>query len=104
MGMTRGILMGGLVAAAFDPSGDYLLTVSHSGRGVFSTQTWERLARDYALAYPENGVAIGIGPIAGLALPVVELDSDHDAWITSPDGSVKLLLSSSYIEITSSTP
>ena len=29
-----------------DESGQYLLTVSHSGRAVFSTRTWERIARD----------------------------------------------------------
>ena len=27
--------IGGLVAAGFDPSGAYLLTITHSGRGVF---------------------------------------------------------------------
>ncbi len=52
--------IGGLVAAGFDPSGRFLLTVSHDGRGVYDTNNWERVARDYDLAYPENGYAIGI--------------------------------------------
>ena len=43
--------VGGLVAAGFDPSGAYLLTITHSGRGVFATQTWSRVARNTELAY-----------------------------------------------------
>jgi hypothetical protein len=75
----------------FDPSGEYLLTVSHSGRGVFSTRTWQRVARDKALAYPEGGRAIGIGPIAGIPVPVTEMDYDTEHLsLTSPDGSVSL--------------
>jgi len=54
-------------------------------------------ARDYDLAYPEGGNAIGIGPIAGMVIPVVQLDSDHDATLTSPDGAITLALSSSCI-------
>ena len=50
--------MGGLVAAGFDPSGAYLLTITHSGRGVFSTQTWERVARNTELAYPEAALGL----------------------------------------------
>ncbi|MEX0726212.1 MAG: hypothetical protein WD065_08085 [Planctomycetaceae bacterium] len=68
--MTKHLFIGGLVAAGFDASGAYLLTVSHSGRGVFETTTWERVARDIHLAYPENGRAIGIGPIDGVSIPV----------------------------------
>jgi hypothetical protein len=33
--------VGGLVAVAFDETGRYLLTVSHAGRGVFDTATWQ---------------------------------------------------------------
>jgi hypothetical protein len=47
----------------FDASGEYLLTISHSGRGVFSTRTWERVSRDPELVYPEGGFGLGIGPI-----------------------------------------
>ena len=46
--------VGGLVAMGFDASGNYLLTISHAGRGVFSTRTWERVARDPELAYPKD--------------------------------------------------
>ena len=86
--MTKHLFIGGLVAAGFDPSGEYLLTVSHSGRGVFSTATWECVARDTALAYPSEGRAIGIGPIAGLSIPVTEIDYATGALrFSSPDGS-----------------
>ena len=54
--------IGGLVALGFDPSGEFLLVITHSGRGVFSTRTWERLSRSTELAYPEGGFGVGIGP------------------------------------------
>lgn len=95
--MKGNIAIGGLVAAGFDPTSRFLLTVTHSGRGVFLMPTWERVARDYELAYPEGGNAIGIGPIAGMVIPVVEFDSDHDAILISPDGRITLTLGSSYI-------
>ena len=68
--------VGGLIAVGVDPSGRYLLTVSHSGRGVFDTSTWERIARDVELAYPVDGRVEGIGPLAGQAIPVKEIDYD----------------------------
>jgi hypothetical protein len=101
--MNQGTHIGGLVAVGFDPTGSYLLTVSHSGRGVFSTKTWERLARDYALAYPVDGRAIGIGPIEGLSVVVAELDTEHDIYVTSPDGKMKLHCQSSSIEVVGAT-
>jgi hypothetical protein len=87
--MTKHLFIGGLVAAGFDSAGDYLLTVSHSGRGVFATTTWERVARDSQLAYPQGGRAIGIGPIEGVSIPVVEIDykTGHLSF-TSPDGKM----------------
>ena len=82
------IHVGGLVAAGFDPSGSFMLVVSHSGRGVFAIGSWERVARDSKLAYPEGGVAVGIDPIAGLSVPIAELDYDAGelSWV-APDGS-----------------
>jgi hypothetical protein len=89
--MLTHLIVGGLVAAGFDPSGQYLLTVSHSGRGVFCTRAWQRIARDYALAYPENGTAIGIGPIEGQAIAITELDYETETLqYQSPDGRIKL--------------
>src|SRR5476651_2004795 len=41
--------VGGLVAFGFDVSGDYLLVITHAGRGVFCTSSWHRVARDYQL-------------------------------------------------------
>ena len=66
--------IGGVVALGFDPTGEFMLIITHSGRGVFRVGTWERLARDVALAYPANGLGIGIGPIADLRIPVISMD------------------------------
>jgi hypothetical protein len=74
--MQKSFLIGGMIAGGFDATGRYLLTVSHSGRGVYDTATWEKLVRDYDDAYPENGCVPGIGPIAGELIPVTELDYD----------------------------
>ena len=97
------LFVGGLVALGFDRTGSYLLTVSHSGRGVFRMPTWERVARDYELSYPENGVSVGIGPIEGELVPVAELDSNRPLEICSPDGRFVLVCESSAIEVTSAT-
>ena len=92
MARRRHLLMGGLVAMGFDAAGRYLLTVSHSGRGVFSTDTWERMARDATIAYPANGRAVGIGPIEGQAVGVVERDAGQDRMeLRSPDGRFHLI-------------
>jgi hypothetical protein len=71
--MDRYLVIGGVLAVGFDPTSEYLLVISHSGRGVFSTRTWERVARSTELAYPEGGVGFGIGPIGGQAIPVTEM-------------------------------
>jgi hypothetical protein len=85
--MPKQLFIGGLVAAGFDSSGAYLLTVSHSGRGVFSTESWERVARDSVLAYPQAGLATGIGPLDGVAVPVNEIDyMTGQLRFSSPDG------------------
>ena len=87
----RYLHVGGVVAMGFDPSGEYLLTISHAGRGVFSTRTWERVARDPVLAYPEDGHGVGIGPIAGVSVAVTEMNYDtEELSLNSPDGSLSL--------------
>jgi hypothetical protein len=92
--------LGGLVAAGFDPSGLYLLVISHSGRGVFSTFDWKRVARDYDLAYPLNGLGVGIGPIGGQPIPVVEMDYEKGEFrIVSADGRFLLDCESSGIAV-----
>ena len=58
--MKKHISIGGVVAAGCDPSGSYLLMVSHSGRGVYSLETLVRVARDYSVLYPEKGKILGI--------------------------------------------
>jgi hypothetical protein len=43
------------------------------------------------LAYPEDGRAIGIGPIAGLSIPVTEKNyKTGELSLKSPDGSLLL--------------
>jgi hypothetical protein len=94
--------VGGVVAIGFDPTGRYMLVVSHSGRGVFDTRTWQRVARDSALAYPENGEADGIGPLAGQRLKVSEINYDDGTLqVVSPSGDVAVSYSEGTIDVRS---
>jgi hypothetical protein len=77
------------------------LTITHSGRGVFSTETWERVARNTEPAYPEDGIGFGIGPIEGQAIRVTEMDLDREQMrLLSPDGRIVLECESSGIAVT----
>ena len=92
--------IGGLIAMGFDPSGRYLITLSHSGRGVFDLRTWERVARDTESAYPEHGFVEGIGPLNGQRLPVKELNYDTETLeVTTPDEAFRLRYSEGAVEI-----
>jgi hypothetical protein len=94
--------VGGLVAIGFDATGRYLLTVSHSGRGVFDTETWQRVGRDAELAYPVNGVAVGIGPLSGKRLSVTEIDyATGELNIASPTGAFTIRYESGIITVSS---
>lgn len=85
--MTTNLHIGGMIAGGFDATGKYLLTVSHAGRGVFAVEGWERVARDHTLAYPEDGVVIGLGPIAGERILVREINYENGILkFASPDG------------------
>jgi hypothetical protein len=85
----------------FDSTGKFLLAVSHSGRGVYSTDTWDRVARDTRLAYPVDGKAIGIGPIEGEVISVEEKDETRDRMeMDSADGRFHLLGESDGITVT----
>lgn len=99
LAMKRILFVGGLVAAGFDASGKFLLTVSHSGRGVFAVGTWERIARDLELAYPQDGHVMGIGPIEGQRIEVKE-DYEGALRLTSPDGRFDLSYADGTITIT----
>jgi len=101
----RYLLVGGLVAMGFDSSGNYLLTISHSGRGVFATDTWVRVSRDDKPQYPEDGKAIGIGPIVGEVIKVEQRDETRDKIeMMSPDGKYRLLGESEGITLMEKTP
>jgi hypothetical protein len=96
----RYLHIGGVVAVGFDPTGEYLLVITHSGRGVFSTRTWERVARSTELAYPTGGVGVGIGPIDGQAIPVSEMDYETGHMrAVSLDGRIVLECESSGIAV-----
>ncbi len=83
--------IGGLVAIGFDPTERYMLAVSHSGRGVFDTLTWRRVARDASLAYPVDGISIGIGPIEGQRISVSEIDYVNGTLqLLGPNGDFSL--------------
>ena len=99
--MTRKFLsVGGLFAAGFDASGQFLLTVSHSGLGVFSTRSWERVARSNEIAYPEAGAVLGIGPLQGQTISVTELDYQTERLqLKSPDGSVTVNYQDGTVEV-----
>jgi hypothetical protein len=93
--MKTQIAIGGMIAGGFDSTGRYLIMVSHSGRGVFDTETWQRVARDPQSIYPEKGAIGGIGPLAGMRIPIHEINYDTATLaFTSPDG----LTSVSYSE------
>ncbi len=84
-----------------DATGQFLLVVSHSGRGVFAVDTWERVARDSDIVYPVAGKAVGIGPVWGQAIEVLERNErDEQIVIQSPDGRFRLLGESDGITIT----
>src|SRR5690348_14816697 len=101
MAHPKHLFVGGLVAMGFDATGKYLLTVTHSGRGVFSTDSWERVARDTAITYPTDGTAIGIGPIANQVVRVEERDERRDRIeMRSPDGRFHLVGESDGITVT----
>lgn len=100
--LTQHLHIGGMVAGGFDRTGRYLLVVSHSGRGVFEVGPWRRAARDAAPAYPEAGLAVGIGPIAGQQIAVHEIDYDTGVLaFTSPDGKWALHYAEGMLEVSS---
>ncbi len=91
MTIIKYLRVGGVISMGFDSSGEYLLVISHSGRGVFSTKTWERIARDIELAYPEHGHGRGIGPIDGMSIAITEKNYETDELrVTTPDGLSRL--------------
>ena len=100
--MTKQLFIGGLVAAGLDTAGEYLLAVSHSGRGVFSTTSWERVARDSVPTYPQSGHVVGIGPIEGVPICVNQIDYDTGQLrFSSPDGKFTFSYGSGTLTVTS---
>ena len=98
MPVQRYLHIGGVVAVGFDLTGEYLFVITHLGRGVFSTRTWERVARSTELAYPTAGTGVGIGPIADQHIPVSEMDYETGQMrAVSPDGRIVLECESSGI-------
>ena len=82
------IWIGGITAVGFAPGTDLLVALSHNGVGVidpFTTQTVARSGNDntYGDSYP---VAVaGIGPVAGMRIPLAGLWGGRLRTFT-PDG------------------
>lgn len=103
--MARYLHIGGVVAVGFDPTGSYLLVITHSGRGVFSTASWDRVARSTELAYPFGGVGLGIGPIADQDIPVTEINYETGGMrVVGPGGRFVLECESSGIAVVEPDP
>lgn len=100
------IAIGGFEAAGFSDDSDYLLVVTSSGRGVFSTRTGEKVARDsnYDGSWYDLSAltCLGIGPLEGESLHVAGIHGGglptvaQDGWSASllcpnwPEGFVVL--------------
>jgi hypothetical protein len=94
--------VGGVVAIGFDPSGHYALVVSHSGLGVYDTQTWQCVARDPVPAYPEAGEVEGVGPLRGQRIKVSEINyEDGKLDIAGPNGDFAMSYAEGIIEVSS---
>lgn len=92
--------VGGLVAMGFDATGRFLLTVSHSGRGVYSTHTWERVGRDSKIAYPESGISLGIPPVEGEPIAIQEINYETgELSLRTPDKKFTLYYIEGIIEV-----
>jgi len=77
-----------------------LLAISHDGRGLFSTENWEIVARDRSPAYPIDGFGVGIGPIEGESVSIKEVDHDSELLrIRTPDDKWELSYFEGAIEI-----
>ncbi len=88
------------MAIGFSKDGKYLLTLSHSGRGLYMTQTWERIARCPQTVYPTDGKIPGIGPLDGQMIEVKERNEFNEKIeIVSPDGMIQLIGESDGITI-----
>ena len=84
----------------FDQKGEYLVVVSHSGRGVYKVADWSRVARDPKLSYPENGVVIGLGPLSGECIRVSERSENaEEITVLSPCGKHRAVGTSSDVTI-----
>lgn len=66
------VMAGGLVGVGFGHDSDFLLIVTHDGRGVVDCATGLKIARDRAAVYPdEQTLEIeGVGPLTGLTIRV----------------------------------
>ena len=98
--MEQYLHIGGVVAVGFDSTGEYVFVNTHSGRGVFSTRTWERVARDYEVVYPVDGFGDGIGPLDKQRIPITQMNYDTGKMtVVSSHGRIVLECESSGIHV-----
>jgi hypothetical protein len=99
----RPIIVGGLTCVGFAavPDGEFLLVVSHDGRGVFDL-AGRRIARDPTPIDDEwhddvGHTAVGIGPLEGVRVPIAGLwggslpTRTEDGWEIDRRGSLVYL-------------
>lgn len=94
--------VGGVIAMGIDQSSRYLITVSHSGRGIFELCNGKKLHRDSNITYPVNNKIEGIGLCENKIFEVVEKDykSDKPIVVVSTDKNFKAEYHEGCIEIT----
>ena len=93
--------VGGLIQVGFAPQSDYLLVVSHQGRGVFDCASGQKLARDSSDAFDESELtAEGIGVLTGQKIHTAGLFGGNlptttaDGWtlLEQPEESARIFL------------
>ena len=74
------VAIGGLTDVGFADD-HFLLVIGHQGRGLLDCHTAERVARDrlddWSFFDEQASTAVGIGPVAGHAIPVAGLMSQR---------------------------
>lgn len=92
----RAYAIGGLRSAGFAPGTELLLVVSWQGSGVFDGATLAKVGRDRREPRHDGDLAIGIGPIEGVRVPVMGIETALALPRQTPDGWSLGVLSPDY--------
>ncbi len=104
--MSTVIKVGGLLAVGFDAAEELLLVVTHNGRAVYRVSDGSRVARNASTGDPWDGEAeddgaAGIGPLAGVRVPVT-LFGGGELRLASPSGRFRLVCTAERIDVSGS--